>query len=141
MKIGKDYIGVGVGAVIMNEDGKFLLMKRGPKSKSEVGTWEKPGGSVEFGETLENALKREVKEELGVAIKIIKLLHVADHIIDDEQQHWVSPAYICKIVSGVPKIKEPDKCDEIGWFSIEEAIKLPLAIVTRQDIEVLKKVS
>lgn len=57
----------------------------------------------------------------------------------DEHQHWLAPTYICRIVKGEPKILEPEKCEEIGWFTVEEAEKLPLSVVTRQDIEILKK--
>jgi 8-oxo-dGTP pyrophosphatase MutT (NUDIX family) len=52
MKRGIDYIGVGVGAIIVNRTGELFLAKRGPLAKNERGLWEFPGGSVEFGETL-----------------------------------------------------------------------------------------
>lgn len=116
MERGVDYIGVGVGAVIVNEDGKLFLARRGPKSKNERGLWEFPGGSVEFGEKLEVALAREIKEEYGVEIEVGELLDVVNHILPDENQHWVSPSYLCKIISGEPRICEPDRCTEIGWF-------------------------
>ena len=139
MKKGIDYIGVGVGACIMDDQGKLFLAKRGKKAKNEVGKWEIPGGSVEFGETLEEALQREIMEEHGIKIQFIDLLHVADHIIPDENQHWVSPTLICKIIEGEPKILEPEKCDDIGWFSLDEAEKMNLSIVTQQDLEILQK--
>jgi 8-oxo-dGTP diphosphatase len=139
MKKGKDYIGVGAGALIFNDEGLLLLSLRGKKAKNERGKWEIPGGGVEFGETIEEALKREIKEELDIEIEVTEMLQLCNHIIPDEKQHWVSPTYICKIVSGEPKILEPEKCDRIGWFSIEEAERLPLSIVTKQDIAILKK--
>ncbi len=135
---GKDHIGVGVGALIFNDEGHLLLTLRGQKAKNERGKWEIPGGAVEFGETIQEALKREIKEELDIEIEVIEMLQLCDHIITDEQQHWVSPTYICKIISGEPKILEPDKCDQIGWFSLKDAAKLPLSIVTKQDLAVLK---
>ncbi len=55
MKKGIDYIGVGVGAIIFNTDGKVFLARRDRKARSELGKWEFPGGGVEFGETLEHA--------------------------------------------------------------------------------------
>ena len=63
MKRGVDYIGVGVGAVLVREDGRLFLSRRGPLSRNERGLWEFPGGSVEFGETLASALRREMMEE------------------------------------------------------------------------------
>ncbi len=136
--IGKDCIGVGVGACIFNEDGQILLALRGKKAKNEVGKWEIPGGAVEFGETIEQALKREIKEELGVEIELIELLQLCDHIIPDDAQHWVSPTYICKIIDGDPRNLEPGKCDRLGWFSLDEALELPLSIVTQHDLRALK---
>ncbi|MBI3485675.1 NUDIX domain-containing protein [Candidatus Daviesbacteria bacterium] len=138
MKKGVDYIGVGVGAAII-KNGKILITKRGKKSKNEIGKWEIPGGSVEFGETFREALIREVKEALDIKIEVVELLGICDHIILGEKQHWVSPTYLCKIKKGKPKIKEPEKCEEIGWFSLEEASKLPLSIVTLFDIKALQK--
>ena len=81
MKRGIDYIGVGVGAMILNEQGQVFLAQRGPLAKNERGLWEFPGGSVEFGETLAEALKREMKEEFGIHIEVGELLDVADHIL------------------------------------------------------------
>ena len=127
MQKGVDYIGVGVGAVIVNEEGKVFLAKRGQKARNERGMWQIPGGSVEFGETYQDALKREVKEEHGVEIEVIKLLDVSNHIMPEEKQHWVSPILLCRITSGTPQILEPEKCDEIGWFSLEEIQNMPAA--------------
>jgi ADP-ribose pyrophosphatase YjhB (NUDIX family) len=56
MKKGVDFIGVGVGAIILNDEGKVFLAKRGHKAKNERGTWEFPGGGVEFGEKLVDAI-------------------------------------------------------------------------------------
>lgn len=137
MNIGSDCIGVGVGALIFNDEKKILLALRGPLAKNERGTWEIPGGAVEFGETLQQALTREIREELGIEINIIKMLHVCDHILPKEHQHWISPTFICQIVKGTPQNKEPGKCEKIEWFSIEEAKKLPLSTITQDDIKVL----
>ena len=139
MKKGVDYIGVGVGAVIFNNKGEVLITKRGKKAKNEKGKWEIPGGGVEFGETLKEALMREMKEELDIEIEIIELLGVYDHIIRDEKQHWVSPTFICKIAKGIPKILEPEKCEAIGWFSLDQAQSLDLSLITKHDIELLIK--
>ena len=139
MRAGIDYIGVGVGAAIFNDKGEIFITKRGSKAKNERGKWEIPGGSVQFGETFEQAVKREIKEELGIEIKVLEMLKIWDHIIPEDKQHWVAPTYICKIIKGTPKIKEPDKCEAIGWFTPSEAEKLPLSIITKYDIELLKK--
>lgn len=137
MKQGIDYVGVGVGAIIINEQGQLLLLKRGPLAKNERGKWEIPGGGVEFGETLQSALEREMREEIGVEITVHRLFHIYDHILPEENQHWVSPTYLCTIKSGIPQIKEPGKTDDLGWYSFIDASQLPLSMVTQHDIESL----
>ena len=137
MKRGVDYIGVGVGAVIVDAAGRLFLARRGPQAKNERGLWEFPGGSVEFGETLAEALQREMREEYGIEIAVGELLDVVDHILPEEGQHWVSPAFICSIVSGEPVIQEPEKCSEIGWF-LPEDLPWDLTQVTQVTRENLK---
>src|SRR5512138_526741 len=120
MKRGVDYIGVGVGAIIINERGELFLARRGPLAKNERGLWEFPGGSVEFGERLADALKREIREEYGMEIEVGALLDVVDHILPEEGQHWVSPSFICRIIAGEPAILEEGKCSQIGWFAPDQ---------------------
>lgn len=120
MKAGIDYIGVGVGAMILNEENKMLLLLKRKKARNEGGKWCFLGGEVEFGETLEQAVKREAKEEIGCEIEIEKLLKVVDHIIPAEKQHWCNPIFKAKITDGIPKNMEPEKFEKMEWFSIQE---------------------
>jgi 8-oxo-dGTP diphosphatase len=133
MQRGIDYIGVGVGAIIVNEDGRLFLARRGPAAKNERGLWEFPGGSVEFGETLAQALAREMREEYGIEVDVGPLLDVVDHILPEESQHWVSPTFICTIRAGKPRIREPAKCAEIGWFGLD-AMPDDLTRITRLNL-------
>jgi mutator protein MutT len=138
MKRGIDYIGVGAGAIIVNPEGRLFLAQRGPMAKNERGLWEFPGGAVEFGETLAHALAREMREEFGIDIQVGDLLDVVDHILADEKQHWVSPTYICRIISGDPVIQEPEKCSAIGWF-LPDQVPAELSMITRQNLEHYRK--
>jgi mutator protein MutT len=131
---GIDYIGVGVGAVIVDDAGRLFLARRGPQAKNERGLWEFPGGAVEFGERLADALRREIREEYGIEIAVGELLDVADHILPAEGQHWVSPSYLCRIVSGTPSIQEPGKCSAIAWF-VPDDLPAELTEVTRVNLE------
>lgn len=133
MRRGIDYIGVGVGAIIVDAEGRLFLAKRGPKAKNERGLWEFPGGGVEFGETLKAGLVREIAEEYGVTIEVGAMLTVTDHILPEEGQHWVSPSYICRVIAGTPTILEPEKCAAIGWFALDE-IPADLTQVTAHDL-------
>lgn len=130
LRRGIDYIGVGVGAVIVDARGRLFLARRGPKAKNERGLWEFPGGSVEFGETLADALRREMREEYGIEIEVGELLDVFDHILPAEGQHWVSPTFVCTIQAGEPVILEPEKCSEIGWF-VPAEMPTDLTLVTK----------
>lgn len=134
-----DYIGVGVGAIIVNPEGRVFLAKRGGQAKNERGLWEFPGGSVEFGETLKDALKREMLEEYGITIDVENLLDVVDHILPEEKQHWVSPTFLCKLVGEAePVIKEPHKCSQIGWF---DPVKIDLKLTKISQINLLNYLS
>jgi len=139
MKKGIDCIGVGVGAVILDSDGRVFLALRGKEARNERGRWEFPGGAVEFGEGLEEALIREVREEYGFEIEISGLLDVVNHIIPREKQHWVSPTFLCAVKSGAPSIREPHKCEEIGWFSLDRVPEQQLTIASQKSLASLKK--
>ncbi len=113
--------------------------RRGREVRNEKGRWEFPGGSVEFNETLEHALVREIREEYGVEIEVRELLDVVSHILPAEKQHWVSPTFLCTVKSGTPSIREPHKCDEIGWFAVDEIPEDLLTLASRKSLESVKK--
>jgi mutator protein MutT len=138
VKPGIDYIGVGVGGMIFNERGEVFLAQRGPRATNERGCWEFPGGKVDFGEPLRDALRRELREEYGIEVEIDSLLHVDDHILPEEGQHWVSPTFIGRHIGGEPHIMEPEKCSAIGWFSMDD-LPAPLSIITQQDVNYFRK--
>lgn len=139
MKRGVDYIGVGIGAIIINPQHKFLLSQRGPKAQNERGKWELPGGALEFGENFEDTIIREMKEEFGIEVKPLVQLPVINHLIPDDHQHWVAVGYITILLTGEPTIKEPEKSLQIGWFSFEEMKQLDLTIVARERVKQIKK--
>ena len=99
------------------------------------GCWENPGGAVELGERLEEEMRREMRGEFGVELEVIEQMPAHDHLIRGEKQHWVVTTFAVKIKPReVPSILEPEKCDEIGWFSLEK-LPTPLSLVTRADLE------
>jgi mutator protein MutT len=133
MKAGYDYIGVGVGALVFNHKGEVFLAKRGQHATNERGLWEFPGGQVEYGEKLVEAITREFFEEYGMEIEAHDSLGAFDHILPEEQQHWVSVTFIAKQMAGTPHIREPEKCEDIGWFSLS-ALPAPLTKVTEDNL-------
>lgn len=94
-----------VACALIDVDNRVLIAQR-PKGKSMAGLWEFPGGKVEPGERPEEALIRELQEELGVETKIECLapLSFASHAYDDF--HLLMPLYICRRFWGTPQPKE-----------------------------------
>ena len=129
MKPGKDFIGVGVGVMVFNDQGQVFLARRGEKVGNESGTWEYPGGKVEYGDTLADTAQREMMEEFGIEVEVTDQLGAFDHLLTEEGQHWVAVTFIARWISGEPQILEPEKCDAIGWFGLEQ-LPQPLSMIS-----------
>lgn len=125
---------VGVGVMIFNCRDEVFLAQRGPEARNERGCWEFPGGRVEYGETLADAIQREIIEEFDMAIKVVSQLHFADHLLPDEGQHWVSATFIAYHLDGNPRIMEPRKCSAIGWFTLDN-LPAPLSQISAADVD------
>ncbi|MGG0795126.1 NUDIX domain-containing protein [Brevibacillus laterosporus] len=126
---------VGVGAAIIDDNRRILLVLR--KKAPEAGCWSLPGGKVDYMETIEDAVIREIKEELNIDIAIDSLLCVTNHIVQAENVHWVAPTFIARISSGEVQNLEPHALEKVGWFPIDE---LPdnITITTTYAIDQLK---
>jgi 8-oxo-dGTP diphosphatase len=109
---------VGVGVLLVDERGRLLLTLR--KLAPEADCWSIVGGKVDFLETVESCAVREALEEVGLKIAIDRLLCITDHLLPDERQHWVSPAFLGKILGGVVQNCEPAKTREVRWFAMDE---------------------
>lgn len=114
---------VGLGVYILNEKNQILLMKRA--SDHGHGTWCPPGGHVEFGESFFDCAKREAKEESDLDILETEIIGTTNDIHLDEQKHYVTLHVKALKWAGTPKIMEPDKCVEIGWFDLDN-LPVPL---------------
>lgn len=121
LRRGVDYIGVTVNFVVYDGKGNVLLQKRSKAVRDEQGTWDVGGGAVEFGETIDEAVRREVQEELGVTAKKINFLVAFDahRVNKGSKTHWVALSYSVLVDSDKVRINEPNKIDEIGWFTLE----------------------
>jgi 8-oxo-dGTP diphosphatase len=114
---------VGLGVMILNENNEVLLMLR--QGAHGAGEWSFPGGHVEFGDTLFETAKREVKEETDLDIDQFELVSVCDEFryIKTDGKHYVNLGVLGHYKGGEPKNAEPHKCKEIGWFSLDELPK------------------
>ena len=113
---------MGVGGVIF--DGASVLLARRGQEPAK-GTWSLPGGAVELGEKLIDALKREIREEIGIEIQVGGLIRVLDRIIRDEERrvryHYVIVDYWGWKTSGEPK--PGSDTSDICFVPIEEIQK------------------
>jgi ADP-ribose pyrophosphatase YjhB (NUDIX family) len=119
---------LGVGAFIRDPVGRLLLVQR--RREPEAGHWGLPGGKVDFGETVEAAVRREIEEELGVALRLDGLLCLVDQIDRAAGTHWVAPVYRAAVAAGEPVNREPAALAAIGWFALD-ALPQPLTLATR----------
>lgn len=90
---------------LIDTDSRILIAQR-PEGKSLAGMWEFPGGKVEEGETPEQALIRELNEELGIETKETCLAPLTFASYSYEKFHLLMPLYICRRFWGVPQPKE-----------------------------------
>ncbi|MEM2211168.1 MAG: NUDIX hydrolase [Nitrososphaerales archaeon] len=114
-----------VGAIIKEGD-KVLLVKR--RFEPGMGKWSIPGGLVELGERVQDAVVREVKEEVGLTVKVEKLIDVVDNIIRDEEgrvmYHYIIADYLTSPISG--ELKGSHEILDLKWVTKEDLKNLEL---------------
>jgi 8-oxo-dGTP diphosphatase len=115
----------GVPAIIRNSKGEVLLGKRNKDSLTYPEFWGLPGGLIEYGETVEQAIKRELHEELGVDSEVIKYGKPLMNLPTKEYPtQGLGVTVYCKI-HGIPQAK--DETSEIRWFKPKEIKDMKLA--------------
>ena len=107
---------------LIDKDGRVLLAQR-PEGKSMAGLWEFPGGKVEPNETPENALIRELEEELGINTwsSCLAPLTFASHTYDDF--HLLMPVFACRKWEGIP---QPREGQTLKWVKPNEMRDYPM---------------
>ena len=133
MTVGRSAPRVGCGAAIVS-DGRILLLRR--LTAPEAGCWGLPGGKIDLFETAEDAMRREVAEELGIVVGAADLLCFVDQIDRAAGTHWVAPVYRVRRFTGTPSNREPAKHDGPAWFALD-ALPDALTTPTRAAIKVL----
>jgi len=111
-----------VACALVDADGRVLIAQR-PEGKQLAGLWEFPGGKVELGETPEETLVRELKEELGIDTKIACLapLTFASHSYDDF--NLLMPLYVCRRFWGTP---QPLDAQALKWVKPNRLRDFPM---------------
>jgi 8-oxo-dGTP diphosphatase len=121
---------VGVGAVIVDrhlDNHRVLLIRRGQPPL--LGEWSLPGGVLECGETLREAVAREAREETGLIIETLDMLGVYERVIRDDERrvryHYVLLDFLCRAVGG--DLKAASDAADVRWFTRDELPALKLA--------------
>lgn len=131
MKTGR-YPIPAVAAVIV-EEGEILLVRRG--GRVAIGTWALPGGKIEWGETMEQAVRREAREETGLSVEVQKIAGVFDLIIYDVEidAHYVIVDFFARRISG--ELRSGDDADECRWVPLSQLDAYPLAPQLRERLK------
>ena len=120
MKKGEDYTGVTIVFACHDGAGNYLLDKRSENCRDEHNTWEPGGGGLEFNDTVEGTLRREIAEEYCTDVLGHEFLGYRDvhREHNGKKTHWIALDF--KVLVDREKVRngEPHKFTEIGWFKL-----------------------
>ena len=114
-----------VAAIIVNDTGRIFATQRGYGDWKDW--WEFPGGKIEAGETPQQALKREIREELDAEIEVGELLHTIDY--DYPLFHLTMHCFLCRLAGEVTLLEheaakwlKPSELNSVNWLPADEQI-------------------
>ena len=126
---------IGVGAVILNQAGEVVLIRRGKEPRR--GEWSIPGGRLEWGESVHDALRREVHEETGLKVEIEGLIDVVDAVsrnaAGEAIRHYVLIDFLTRPIDG--ELCAGSDAAEARWVPFDNLAEYSLWSETRRIIE------
>jgi 8-oxo-dGTP diphosphatase len=125
-----------VVCALIERDGKLFVAKRADTKSSWPGRYEIIGGHLDPGESLEEGLRREIREEVGADIEIGQLVDAFTYTSQDEQIFKVEVCYLCRFPKGVEPTLNPDDHSEFRWITEDE---LPSIEKEDEETRALKK--
>lgn len=122
MKQGVDHIGVCVVYFCHDGKGNVLMGKRTSNSRDEHGRWDIGGGGVEFGDSVEHTLRKEILEEYNVKVLKTEFLGFRDVKREHEGKptHWIALDFKVLVDPSTTKNNEPHKMEEVKWFPFNQ---------------------
>lgn len=118
---GVDFIGIAVVYFCHDGQGHILMHKRSAQARDEHGNWDIGAGSLEFEDSVEETLKKEIREEYGCDVLRFDFLGFRD--VRREHQgrpnHWLTLDFKVLVNAAQAKNGEPHKFEEIGWFTLQ----------------------
>ncbi len=125
---------VGVGAIITHGD-TVLLVRRG--GEPQKGIWSIPGGVLQLGETLEEGIRREVREEVGLDVRVLERVEVVERILPDAtgklEYHYILIDYLCEPTGGA--LQAADDAAEAAWVDRRDLDEYAITPGTTEVIE------
>ncbi|OAA62296.1 NUDIX hydrolase domain protein [Cordyceps fumosorosea ARSEF 2679] len=111
---------VGVSAIILNREGKVLVGKR--IGSHGAGSWQFPGGKLDYGEALLDCGVRESKEETMLDVEGVRIVAYTNDVFVSEGRHFITPFALCKMkdADAEPMVMEKDKCESWSWWNLEK---------------------
>ncbi|MFA6461795.1 MAG: NUDIX domain-containing protein [Candidatus Woesearchaeota archaeon] len=113
---GRDFPGVGVGVIVLNEKGELAMLRR-KNTNNRAGKWEVPGGTVELGQGTYECGEIETWQETTMKVKVKGCVGVYEDMV--EGQHWYSFGLVAEHLEGTLQIGEVTKFDACGYFSLD----------------------
>lgn len=129
-------VGISQKAVILNAEGKFLVIHRSPSAPSKPNQWDLPGGELDFGEDAAVGIVREIKEETGLEVSNIAPFDVESHI-NQAGKFWITICYKCESRSHAVKLSFEH--DDFRWITEQDFFQLEASKKIRRFISNLKK--
>lgn len=108
---------------LIKKGSKYLVTHRAETDDYMPGFWDIPGGTVEFGEDIIKALKRELKEEINIKVEIGEPFFAFNYL-SSEYRHQFMIVYECIYIAGKPKLSQDH--DQFRWVTLEEMGKLKI---------------
>jgi 8-oxo-dGTP pyrophosphatase MutT (NUDIX family) len=121
-KKGVDYTGITVVYFCHDGKGNIVFGQRSKNARDEKGRWDIGGGGVEFGDSLETTLRKEIKEEYGTDVLSFEFLGYREVFRENEgkKTHWLAMDFKVLVDPAQVKNGEPHKFNDVAWFTLQK---------------------